>query len=141
MKKIVAAFSLLGCLVLPTACTLEASFESDGYRSRLSVNTNGNNPDGSISLGGYLTIKIVGEDHDGISHIDVRIPTINVDQEFVNVSNNERWEINQTFNIDTINYDAPHKIYVTLTDKDGVEHSRAFNLKIEVNSLVAANNL
>lgn len=130
MKKISIALNLV-CLVLLNGCTLEASFEPGGYRSKLSVKATGNNNDGSISEGGYLTLKIIGEDYDGISHIDLRIPAINIDQEFTNYSNNEHWEINQTFNVDTIDFNAPEEIYVTLTDDDGAVHSRTFRLKIQ----------
>lgn len=75
-------------------------------------------------------MRVVGEDRDGISKIWLRIPSINVDQEFTNHSNNEHWEINQTFNIDTINFDLPKEIYVTLVDTDGFEYSRTVGLRV-----------
>lgn len=131
MKKIIIVINLVVCLTLFSACTLEASFEPGGYKSKLSVRVDGNNDNGSISEGGYLSLKIIGEDYDGISHIDLRIPAINIDQEFTNYSNNEHWEINQTFNVDTIDFSVSREIYVTLTDNDGDIYSRTFRLKVE----------
>lgn len=130
MRKIFFVALLIGCLGIQNSCTLEASFEPGGYRSKLSIKAIGNNSDGSISEGGYLAVRVVGEDRDGISKIWLRIPSINVDQEFTNHSNNEHWEINQTFNIDTINFDLPKEIYVTLVDTDGFEYSRTVGLRV-----------
>lgn len=130
MKKIVFTTLLLGSLCIQNSCTLEASFEPGGYSGKLSISATSNNSDGSISTGGYLTIRIVGEDYDGISQIELRIPSINVDQEFTNYANNERWEINQTFHIEAIDFDSPRKIYVTLIDIDGSKYSRTISLKV-----------
>ena len=130
MKQIIIALNFV-CLVILSGCTLEASFEPEGYRSKLSVSATGNNIDGSISTGGYLTIQIVGEDDDGISQIRLRIPSINVDQEFTSHATNEHWEINQTFDITSIDFDAPRVIYVTLVDNDGSEYSRTISLKVD----------
>ena len=132
MKKIVFALLPLGCMLIQSSCTLEVSFDSEGHGSKILVNAIGNNNDGSISVGGYLAIRIVGEDHDGISQIRLRIPSIKIDQEFINHdhNNDERWEINQTFNIDSIDFDAPREIQVTLIDNNGSEYSRTIGLKI-----------
>ncbi|MEX0273096.1 MAG: hypothetical protein AB3N16_01825 [Flavobacteriaceae bacterium] len=127
-KSIVTAY--LVSLALLGACTIETSFGSEGYNSKLSVRVNGNHKDGSISEGGYLTLKIIGEDYDGISSIDVLIPAIGVDQEFVNNSRNERWEINQTFQVDTIYADVSREIHVTLTDTDGDIYTKTLRLKV-----------
>ncbi|WP_350287406.1 hypothetical protein [uncultured Croceitalea sp.] len=130
MKKTILAASLLICLCFQGSCTLEASFESGGYRSKLAINAIGNNSDGSISTGGYLNIEIIGEDYDGISQIELRIPSINVDQTFFNQSDDTRWQINQTFTVDTIDFDAPRRIYVMLIDNDGSEYSRTISLRV-----------
>lgn len=132
MKKIVFALLPLGCMFIQSSCTLEVSFDSQEHESKISVHAIGNNSDGSISEGGYLAIRIVGEDYDGISKIRLRIPSIKVDQEFVNHNHNndERWEINQTFTIDSIDFNARKEIQVTLIDNDGSEYSRTINLSV-----------
>lgn len=132
MKKIVFALLPFGCMFIQSSCTLEMSFDPEGYKSKIFVNAIGNNSDGSISAGGYLAIRIVGEDYDGISQIRLRIPSIKVDQWFTNHNhdNDERWEINQTFNIDNIDFDAQREIQVILIDNNGSEYSKTISLKV-----------
>jgi len=129
MKKTGIVTSII-LLVFVVGCTLEASFEPDSHKSNLSLRANGNNPDGSISEGGHISIKIIGEDYDGISNIILRIPALQIEQEFRDYSNNDYWEINQTFSIGTIDFDAPRRIYITLVDEAGEEYSRVYTLNI-----------
>jgi hypothetical protein len=132
MKKIVFALLPFGCMFVQSSCTLDLSFDSEVYESKISINADGNNSDGSISKGGYLATRIIGEDYDGISQIRLQIPALKIDQVYTNYSHNndERWEINQTFNIDDIDFDARREIRVTLIDNHGSEYSRAISLKV-----------
>ncbi|WP_103070191.1 hypothetical protein [Aquimarina sediminis] len=130
MKKLILVTQLM-CLAVFSACSIETSIEPHSHRSKLLVNVQGNNSNGTISEGGYLTIEIIGEDYDGISSIDLRILAIGIDQEFVNYSSNEHWEINQTFDIDEIYPDEPREIYVTLTDDEGNLYPRTLRLRVD----------
>lgn len=106
-------------------------FACDTELSLNTINIDVLNAHNEVSIGEKLRLEIKVKDSDGIEHVQIEIPVLNINEIVEDYSDSNKWKFEEHFLVENIDVTGEFEVFITVLDKVGVTYMETKKFTID----------